>query len=112
MRIGPFEVERDTGQGVHEPRGGCRRADLFECCRSTPAHCVQQRAISRRDDLADCVMRQALRVISDEVRISLLVAVGDLGWDRNLGFHLRSVYAILVGIQSSFYSTLLRLSDG
>ena len=99
-------------KGSRAAWGVAAERDLFECRSSTLVHCVQQRAISRRVDLADCVMRQALRVISDEVRIYLFVAVGDLGWDRNLGFHLRSVYAILVGIQSSFYSTLLRLSGG
>jgi hypothetical protein len=42
-----------------------------------------------------------------KVRISLLVAVGDLRWDRNLRFVQRRVYAILVGIQSSFDSALV-----
>jgi hypothetical protein len=105
MRIGPFEVECQTRQRVHKRRGRvAAERDLFECRGSTLAHCVQQRAISRWVDLADCVMRQALRVIPDEIRISLFVAVGDLPWDRNPRFCQRGVHAILVGIQGSLYA--------
>src|SRR5262249_49540457 len=73
---------------------------LFQRIPPPLAQCAQQREVRVWIDLSEIVVWQALREISDEVRISTLVAISDLPWYRDFGLRLRSLHSVLVRIQN------------
>ena len=78
MRIGAFQIEGQTGLGIDQQRVAAE-LNLVELLRLAAVNGVQKTAVGSGRDLANVVVREAFRKISDAIGIALLVAIGDLG---------------------------------
>ena len=104
MRVGALQVESLSCQGVHELNRilPATERDLLEGIPCALVDRIQKSLVGGWCDFADPVMRQAFVIVSNKVRIFLLVAIGDLRRCGNLGFLLRGVEADLERSGGSF----------
>ena len=104
MRVGSLKIESLSCQRIDELNRVLPAAerDLFEGLPRALLHRIQKRLIGGWNDLADRIVWQAFVIASNKVRIFLLVAIGDLPRNGNLGFLLRDIEADLERIGGSF----------
>src|ERR1700730_19372287 len=97
MRVGSLQVESLSRERIDELNRvlPATERDLFEGIPCALVDRIQKSLVGGWCDFADPVMRQAFVIVSNKVRIFLLVAIGVLRRCWNLGFRLRGVEADL-----------------
>src|SRR5260370_30605285 len=107
MRVGSLQIESLSCQRVDElsrVRPAAKR-DLFKGIPCALVHRIQKRLIGGWNDLADPVMRQAFVIISNKVRIFLIVAIGHLRRCWKFWFLFRRISAgFVTNLSISFFS--------
>lgn len=103
----PSTSKASPAWGVHELNSSTER-NVLKGCAYAAIRRAEERIIRAGIYFADRVMRQSLGEVSDELRIALLVAVGDLNWYGGMTFVERS---LLPNIEA-FLGTLLPGTGG